>query len=94
MFTGRTDAEPEDAAHWPPDGKGWFTSKDPDAGRDWGQKLGGSRGWDEMIKWHHWLNGHEFGKTMGDSRTEEPDVLQSMGSQRVRLNDWATTKYT
>ena len=95
IFIGRTDAEAEDAVHWQPDGKGWFTSKDPDARRNWGQKLeGGSRGSNEMIKWHHWLKWHEFGKTLGDSRTEDPDVLQSMGPQRVRLNDWATTKYT
>ena len=23
---------------WPPDAKGWFIRKDPDAGKDWGQK--------------------------------------------------------
>ena len=38
-----------------------------------------------MARWHHQLNGHEFGKTPGEQwRTEEPGVLQSMGSQRAR----------
>ena len=40
---------------------------------------------DEMIGWHHQLNGHESEQTLGDSgRTGKPDVLQSMGSQRIR----------
>ena len=41
---------------------------------------------DEMVGWHHRLNGHEFEQAPTDSgrwRTGKPDVLQSMGSQRV-----------
>ena len=34
--------------------------KDPDAGKDWGQKEKGMTE-DEMVWWHHRLNGHEFG---------------------------------
>ena len=41
---------------------------------------------DEMVGWHHQLNGHEFVQTLGDRRTEEPGVLQSMGLQRVGCN--------
>ena len=37
-FTGRTDAEAEAPELWPPDAKNWFTGKDPDAGKDWGQE--------------------------------------------------------
>ena len=40
--------------------------KDPDAGKDWGQK----EKWvteNEMVSWHHWLNGHEFEQTPGDN---------------------------
>ena len=37
-----------------------------------------------MVRQHHQLNGHEFEQTSGDSRTEGPGMLQSMGSQRVR----------
>ena len=42
---------------------------------------------DEMVGWHPRLNGHEFEQAPGDSgRTGEPDMLQSMGSQRVGHN--------
>ena len=54
---GRTDAEAESPIHWPPDIKSWLIGKDPDPGRDWRQK----EKWtteDEMVGWHHWLNGH------------------------------------
>ena len=36
------------------------SGKDPDAGRDWGQKGKGMTE-DEMVGWHHPLDGHEFG---------------------------------
>ena len=37
----------------------WVIGKDLDAGKDWRQ---GEKGMteDEMVGWHHWLNGHEF----------------------------------
>ena len=42
---------------------------------------------DEMVGWHHRLNGQQFEQTLGDSgRTEETGVLQAMASQRVGLN--------
>ena len=44
---------------WPPDAKGWLIWKDPDAGKDWRQEEKGMTE-DEMVGWHHWLNGHEF----------------------------------
>ena len=39
---------------------------------------------DEMVGWHHRLNGHEFERTLGDGRTEEPGVWQSVGLQSDR----------
>ena len=51
---------------WPPDVKHWLTGKDPDAGKDWGQEEKGATE-DEMVGWHHQLNGHEFEQTLGDS---------------------------
>ena len=51
------------------------------AGKDWGQEEKGATE-DEMVGWHHQLNGHEFEQSPGDS--EEPDGLQSLGSQKVR----------
>ena len=65
IFIGRTDAEAEVPILWPPDTKNWLIGKDPHAGKDWGQEEKG-RTEDEMVGWHHWLNGHEFGQTLGD----------------------------
>ena len=45
---------------WPPDAKSWLTGKDPDAGKDWRQEEKGTTE-DEMVGWHHRLDGHEFG---------------------------------
>ena len=59
IFFGRTDAEAETPILWPPDAKNWLTGKDPDAGRDWRQEEKGMTE-DEMIRWHHRLNRHEF----------------------------------
>ena len=44
---------------WPPDSKNWLICKDPDAGKDWRQEEKGTTE-DEMVEWHHQLNGHEF----------------------------------
>ena len=43
---------------WPSDAKSWLLGKDPDAGKDWRQEKGTIE--DEMVRWHHWLDGHEF----------------------------------
>ena len=59
VFIGRTDAEAEISIIWPPDAKSWLIWKDSDAGKDWGQEKGMTE--DEMVGWHHRLNGHEFG---------------------------------
>ena len=59
VFIGRTDVEAETLILWPPDVKGWIIWKDPDAGRDWGQEEKGATE-DEMVGWHHRLDGHGF----------------------------------
>ena len=66
VFIGRTDVEAETLILWPPDAKSWFIGKDPDAGKDWGQEEKGTTE-DEMVGWHHQLNGHRFGWTLGVS---------------------------
>ena len=63
-FTGRTDVEAETPILWPPHVKSWLIWKDPDAGKDWGQEEKGTKV-DEMVGWHHRLNGHGFGWTPG-----------------------------
>ena len=58
IFIGRTDAEAETPILWPPD-ENWLIWKDPDAGKDWRWEEKGTTE-DEMVGWHHPLNGHEF----------------------------------
>ena len=60
----RSDAKAETLVLWPPHTKSWLTGKDSDAGRDWEQEDKGTTE-DEMAGWHHWLDGHEFGWTLG-----------------------------
>ena len=64
VFIGRTDVEDETPILWPPHVKSWLIWKDPDAGKDWGQEEKRTTE-DEMVGWHHWLNGHGFGWTPG-----------------------------
>ena len=59
VFIGRTDAEAETPILWPPDMKNWLIWKDSDAGKDQRREEKGTTE-DEMVGWHHWLNGHEF----------------------------------
>ena len=59
IFIGRTDAEAETPILWPPYGKKWFVGKDLNAGKDWRWEEKGTAK-DEMVRWHHRLNGHEF----------------------------------
>ena len=60
VFIGTADAEAETTILWLPEAKSWLIGKYPDAGQDWRQEKKGTTE-DEMIGWHHWLNGHEFG---------------------------------
>ena len=66
IFIGRTDAEDETPILWPPDAKNWLTGKAPDAGKVSKQEEKGMAG-NEMVGWHHRLNGYEFEQTPGDS---------------------------
>ena len=60
LFIGKTDVEPETPIIWPPDAKSWLIWKHPGAGKDRRQEEMGTTE-DEMVGWHHPLNGHEFG---------------------------------
>ena len=85
VFIGRTDVKHETPILLPPDAKSWLIGKDPDAGKDWGQEKKGTTE-DEMVGWHHQLNGHDFGSYWWTGR---PGMLRFMWSQRVG-HDWAT----
>ena len=64
VFIGKTDVEAETLILWSPDAKSWFIWKDPDAGKDWEQEEKGMTE-DEMVRRHHWLDGHMFRWTPG-----------------------------
>ena len=83
IFIGRTDADAEAPILWPPDANKSTHEKDPDAGKDWGQKKGVTE--DEIVGWRHRLNGHESEQTLGDSEGQGCLACCSpWGSQRVR----------
>ena len=70
IFIGRTDGEAEAPILWPPDVKSQLIGKDSDAGKCWEQEEKGMTE-DEMVGWHHWLDGHEFEQTLGESEGQE-----------------------
>ena len=73
---------------WPPDAKSWVIGKEPNAGKNWEQEEKGVTE-DEMIGWHHWIIGHEFEQTLGDSEGQGSLVCCSPWGTRVR-HDWVT----
>ena len=64
IFIGRIDAEAEISIFWPPDAKTCLIGKDPDAGKDWRQEKKGTTE-DELVGWHHQLDGNEFEQVLG-----------------------------
>ena len=88
IFIGRTDAEAETPVLWPP-AKNWLIWKDPDAGKDWRWEEKGMAE-DEMVGWHHWLDGYGFGWTLGfDDGQGCLECCGSWGCKEVR-HDWVT----
>ena len=83
IFIGRTDTEAEAPILWPPDWKIWLIGKEPDAGKDWKQK---GMTEDEMVGWHHWVNGHEFEQTLWVCYStwgrKESDTTEQLNNKR------------
>ena len=75
IFIGRTDTKA--LTLWPPDVKSWLAGKEPDSGKDWRQKEKGAAE-DKMFRQYHWLNGHGFEQTPGDSRGQRSQVCCSL----------------
>ena len=67
IFIGRTDAKAEVPILWPPDAESRLIGKDPEARKDGKQEEKGTTQ-DEMVGWHHGLNGHELEQTLGDDK--------------------------
>ena len=94
IFIGRTDAESEGPILRPSNANSWLTGKDPDTGKDLRQEEKGATE-DEMVGWHHRLNGHEFEPTLGDSEGQgglaccSPWVAKSW----TQLSYWITTTW-
>ena len=83
IFIGSTEAKTP--ILWPPDVQKWLTGKDPDAGKDWRQEEGKGTTEDEIVEWHHRLDGHEFEQDPGVSDgTGKPGVLLCMGVAKCR----------
>ena len=89
VFIGRPDVEAEAPILWPPDVKSWLIWKDPDAGKDWGQEEKEMTE-DEMVGWHHWLNGHGFGWTpeVSDGQEVWCAAVHGVAKSWTRLSDW------
>ena len=97
-FIGRTDAEVETPILWPPDANNWLLGKGPDAGKDWRQEKGMMK--DEMVRWHHWLNRHEFEQTpgVGDGQGslawcspwghKESDITEQLNCELCLVMEW------
>jgi len=89
ILIGRTEAEAETPIFWLPDTKNRLTGKDPDAGKDWRQE----EKWtteDEMVRWHHWLNGHEFEQALGvgDGQGSLACCSSWVAKSQTWLGDW------
>ena len=88
---GRTDAEVEAPVLRPPDAKSQLTGKDPFIGKDWRQEKGEAEG--DMVRQHHWFNGHEFEQTLGDSEGQGAwcAAVHGVANSQTWLSDWTTT---
>ena len=88
VFIGRTDAEAETPILWPHYVKSWLIWKDPDVGKDWRQEEKGMTE-DEMVGWRHWLNGDEFGWTLGVGDGQGGLVCcGSWGNKELDMTEW------
>ena len=91
IFIGRTDAEAETPILWPPDAKSRFIWKDPDAGKAWRHEEKGMTE-DEMVGWHHQLNGREFAQALGDGEDGEAwhAAVHEVAKNLTWLSYWTT----
>ena len=105
VFIERTDVEAETPILWPPDAKSWLIWKDPDSGNNWGQEEKGTTE-DEMVRWHHWLDGCGFEWTpgVGDGQggleccdswgCKELDMTEQLNWTEFNLNTHSVIKIT
>ena len=98
IFIGRTEAEAETPIPWPPDAKrqlirkgcdakSQLIGKDHDAGKDWRHEEKGAAE-DEMDGWHHWLSGHKFEQSPGDSGQGNLACYSPWGHKELNMTEW------
>ena len=88
IFIGRTDAEAKAPILWPPDVKSRLIGTDPDARKDWRQQKGATE--DEIVGWHHQLNGCEFEQIQGDSEGQGSLACCSSWGYKMLDMTWVT----
>ena len=94
MFLGRTDAQAEAPKLSTTDSKSQLIGKDPDAGKNWEQEDKRVTE-DEMVEWHHRLNGHGFGWSPGFGDGQGGLVWGSWCCKESDMtDDWTATKWT
>ena len=94
VFIGRTDVEAETPIFWSPDAKSWLIWKDPDAGKDWRQEEKGTTE-NEVVGWHHQLNGHEFKvQELVMDRDVWHVAVHGVAKSQTRLSDWTELNWT
>ena len=90
IFIQRTVVEAEAPILWPLDSKSWLIRKNSYAGKDWRQEEKGTTE-DEMIRWHCWLNRHEFEQALGDSLTCYTPWRCKESDTTEQMNNWSFT---
>ena len=71
----------------------WLIGKDLITRKDWRQEEKGMTE-DEMVGWHHWLNGHEFEQTLGDGERQGSLACCSpWGCKEFAKTEWLNNKY-
>ena len=88
IFIERIDTKAEAPIIFPPDAKNWLIGKDPDAGKDgWLEEKEIAQ--DNIVGWHHWLNGHEFEQSPGDGGGQGSLMCCSpWGLKELDITEW------
>ena len=92
IFIGRTDSETKTPVLCPPDATNWLIGKDPDSGKDWRQEEKRTME-DEMVGWHHRLDGHEFEEALEVGDGQGGAAVHLVAKSRTQLNNWTEVKW-